>query len=72
MSAWRDARDDQIYEGQAKVRSAIEHIFAHQKGLTGLMIRIIGLVRAGVKIGLVNLSYNIRRFVWLQTQRAPG
>ena len=54
------------------VRSAIEHVFAHQKGLMGLIIRTIGLARARVKIGLANLAYNMRRFVWLQGRSAPG
>jgi len=57
---------------KSKVRSAIEHVFAHQKGLMGLMVRTIGLARARMKIGLVNLAYNMRRFVWLQTRCAPA
>ena len=57
---------------KSKVRSAIEHVFAHQKGLMGLRVRTIGLARAKVKIGLVNLAYNMRRFVWLQTRHAPA
>lgn len=57
---------------KSKVRSAVEHVFAHQKGLMGLIIRTIGLARARVKIGLANLAYNMRRFVWLQGRSAPG
>ena len=30
-----------------------------------LVVRTIGLARAKVKIGLANLVYNMRRFVWL-------
>jgi IS5 family transposase len=45
---------------------------SHQKGLTGLISRTIGLARARVKIGLANLAYNMRRFVWLQGRSAPG
>lgn len=56
---------------KSKVRSAVEHVFAHQ-GLMGLIIRTIGLARARVKIGLANLAYNMRRFVWLQGRSAPG
>lgn len=44
---------------KSKVRSAIEHVFAHQKGLLHLTIRTIGLARAHVKIGLANLAYNL-------------
>ena len=57
---------------KSKVRSAVEHVFAHQKGLMGLIIRTIGLARAREKIGLANLAYNMRRFVWLQGRSAPG
>jgi transposase, IS5 family len=48
---------------KSKVRSAVEHVFAHQKGLMGLVVRTIGIARAQVKIGLANLAYNMRRFV---------
>ncbi|MGB5086074.1 MAG: transposase, partial [Methylocystis silviterrae] len=37
---------------KSKVRSAVEHVFAHQKGLMGLFVRTIGLARARLKIGL--------------------
>ena len=57
---------------KSKVRSAVEHVFAHQKGPMGLIIRTIGLARARVKIGLANLAYNMRRLVWLQGRSAPG
>ena len=43
------------------MRSKVEHVFAHQKGLMGLVVRTIGLARARVKIGLLNLAYNMRR-----------
>src|SRR3954447_4689631 len=57
---------------KSKVRSAIEHVFAHQKGLLNLTIRTIGLARARVKIGLANLAYNMRRFIWLRTKYVPA
>lgn len=57
---------------KSKVRSAVEHVFAHQKGLMGLFVRTIGLARARLKIGLANLAYNMRRFVWLQERGAPA
>lgn len=53
---------------KSAVRSKVEHVFAHQKGLMGLMVRTIGLARARVKIGLVNLAYNMRRLVWLTSR----
>ncbi len=45
-------------------------MFAHQKGLMGLVIRTIGLARARLKIGLANLAYNMRRFVRLRQRAA--
>lgn len=56
---------------KSKVRAAVEHVFAHQKGLMGIFVRTIGLARAKVKIGLANLAYNMRRLVWLQGRSAP-
>ncbi len=57
---------------KSKVRSAVEHVFAHEKGLMGLVVRTIGLARAYLKIGLANLAYNMRRFVWLQSRHAAA
>ena len=57
---------------KSKVRSPVEHVFAHQKGLMGLFVRTIGLARARLKIGLANLAYNMRRFVWLRERGAPA
>jgi len=57
---------------KSKVRSAVEHVFAQQKGPMGLIVRTIGIARARVKIGMANLAYNIRRFVWLRTKCAAA
>src|SRR3954452_19147105 len=50
---------------KSKVRAAVEHVFANQKGPMGLVVRTIGLARARVKIGLANLVYNMKRLIWL-------
>jgi len=57
---------------KSRVRSAVEHVFAHQKGLMALTMRTIGLARAKVKIGLANLAYNMRRYVWRMSRTAPA
>jgi IS5 family transposase len=57
---------------KSKVRSAVEHVFAHQKGLMGLYVRTIGIARAKIKIGMANLAYNMRRFVWLRGKHAAA
>ena len=45
---------------KSKVRVAVEHVFARQKGPMALVVRTIGLARATVKIGLANIAYNMR------------
>lgn len=57
---------------KSKVRAAVEHVFAHEKKIMGLFVRTIGIARATVKIGLTNLAYNMRRFVWLNGKPAPA
>jgi transposase, IS5 family len=53
---------------KSKVRSAVEHVFARQKGPMGLFVRTIGIARATVKIGLANIVYNMKRTVWLTSR----
>jgi len=57
---------------RAKVRGHVEHVFAAQKHRMGLFVRTIGLDRATAKIGMANLAYNMRRFVWLEGRPAPA
>lgn len=56
---------------KSKVRAFVEHVFAREKGPMGLVIRTIGMARAKVKIGLANLTYNMKRAAWLTTRGAP-
>lgn len=57
---------------RSRVRSAVEHVFAHQKGAMNLCVRTIGIARARARIGMVNLAFNMRRFVWLEGRPAPA
>ena len=57
---------------KSAVRSAVEHVFARQKGPMALVVRTIGIARARVKIGLANLAYNLNRFVWLSSKAVPA
>ena len=54
---------------RSKIRAAVEHVFARQKGPMAMVVRTIGLARATVKIGLANIAYNMHRAVWLTAQR---
>ncbi len=66
------ARTAQANGRKSKVRSAVEHVFAHEKGPMKLVVRTIGLARARVKIGLANLVFNMKRMVWLTCRPAPA
>ena len=56
---------------RARVRVAIEHVFAAQKCRLGLVIRSVGLARATARLGLANLVTNMRRLAWFETRLAP-
>jgi len=56
---------------RAQVRARVEHVFAAEKHGMGLVIRVVGQLRATAKIALANLAYNMRRLVWMQTSTAP-
>ena len=46
---------------KSKVRSRVEHIFGAHASMDGDKVRTIGIKRATVKIGLINLTYNMKR-----------
>ena len=51
---------------KSKVRARVEHVFGsmtNEQG--GLFSRVIGFARNSVKIGMMNITYNMRRFVSL-------
>ena len=48
------------------MRARVEHVFGHQANAMGRkLVRTIGLVRARMKIGMQNLTYNMSRFTHL-------
>jgi IS5 family transposase len=57
---------------KSKVRAHVEHPFAHQKGVMGLVIRTIGLARASAAVTLANMAYNMKRWCWLDRRGAPA
>lgn len=55
---------------RSKVRSRVEHVFGFQQNsMGGKVIRTIGLARAEMKIGLMNLTYNLMRYLQLSKRR---
>ena len=57
---------------RARVRVAIEHVFAAQKCRLGLLIRSVGLARATTRLGLANLVTNMTRLAWFATRPEPA
>lgn len=67
-----DAEQEARNRKRSKVRSRVEHVFGFQQNsMGGKLIRTIGLARAEVKIGLMNLTYNLMRYLQL-TKRREG
>ena len=50
---------------KSKIRVRVEHVFGAQAQMGGHVVRTIGMARARVKIAMMNLAYNMRRFVLL-------
>ena len=52
---------------RSRVRARVEHVFGHQENAMGRkIVRTIGIARARLKIGMMNLGYNMRRLVQLE------
>ncbi|MBN3868665.1 IS5 family transposase [Gluconobacter kondonii] len=58
--------------GKSVIRSRVEHVFADQKSQTGLFVRTVGITRATMRIGLANIVYNMRRFLFLERLNASA
>jgi len=56
---------------RARVRCLIEHVFAAQKCRMGLVVRSIGLAHTTTRITLADLTYTMRRLVWIEGRGAP-
>jgi len=68
------ARQIKANKTRSKVRVRVEHVFGFQaRSMGGKFIRTIGLTRAAVKIGMMNLVYNMSRLVQFESgAAAPG
>ena len=66
-------REMQGNKTRSKVRARVEHVFGAQSNdMGGTLVRSIGLVRAKARIGLKNLTYNMRRLVQLERVAKAG
>ena len=76
----RGYRNDPLTENQkeenrekSKTRAKVEHVFGSwMMEMGGKLIRCIGKERAEVMIGLKNLVYNIKKYIFWETQRKTG
>ena len=60
-------QEEQGNNTRSKVRVRVEHVFGSQSNdMGGTLVRSIGIVRAQARIGLKNLTYNMRRLVQLE------
>lgn len=59
------AREKQGNKTRSQTRCRVEHVFAWMAQWGGKAVRGIGLARAEVRIGFMNLVYNMRRFCTL-------
>jgi len=66
-------REMQGNKTRSKVRARVEHVFGAQSNdMGGTLVRSIGLARAKARIGLKNLTYNMRRLVQLERLAIAG
>ena len=67
------SRQMQGNKTRSKVRARVEHVFGAQSNdMGGTLVRSIGLARAKARIGLKNLTYNMRRLVQLERLAMAG
>ncbi len=58
---------------RSQTRAKVEHIFGDWvTDMGGKLVRTIGLARAKVNLGLKNLTYNLKHFVYLKSQAASA
>jgi IS5 family transposase len=63
-------REQQGNKTRSRVRARVEHVFGNfVTSMGGKLVRTIGIARARTKIGMTNLAYNMKRYVWLERCR---
>ena len=55
---------------KSRIRARVEHVFAAMQQFGGKTIRTIGIARAEIQIGLLNLTYNLTRYTYLAGAKA--
>jgi IS5 family transposase len=58
-------------KAKSHIRVRVEHVFGHMANtMKGITVRSIGMARAYFNIGLMNLTYNLSRYVYLRQLKA--
>jgi len=55
---------------KSRIRARVEHVFGRMQQFGGIVIRTIGKTRAKIQIGLLNMTYNLTRYVYLRGAKA--
>ena len=55
---------------KSKIRVRVEHVFGAMNHFGGIFIRTIGIARAELQIGLLNLAYNMKRYAYIMEANA--
>ena len=57
-------------KAKSRIRARVEHVFAAINHFGGLFIRSIGIKRAEFQIGLMNFTYNLKRYAYIMEAKA--
>ena len=57
-------------KAKSRIRVRVEHVFGRMHQFGGITIRTIGIVRAEIQIGLLNMAYNMTRYAYLRGAKA--
>ena len=57
-------------KAKSRIRARVEHVFARMHQFGGIAIRTIGIMRAELQIGLLNIAYNVTRYAYLRGLKA--
>ena len=55
---------------KSRIRARVEHVFATMQQFGGKTLRTIGMARAEIQIGLMNITYNLTRYTYLMGAKA--
>jgi len=55
---------------KSRIRARVEHVFGAMHHFGGITIRTIGIARAEIQIGLLNMAYNLTRYAYIMGAKA--